>query len=134
MARAGRPRVQDRLGDPLLGDKAEALRGEGRSWSEIGRELGVGRTTARRLALCQNSREASDIKIGAGKGRTDPTDQHPFQNDTTNVPQRPIEEAPAFEEPVSMKEVSEKEEGLPESFRLFEGLLRRADSGGQKRT
>ena len=133
MGSPGRPRVQDRLGDPLLGEKAVALRGEGRSWSEIGLELGIGRSTARRLTLCQNSEDASRHDTAPGSRQGGSPRAHPFQNDTTKVPERQIEEQPTSEKPLMGDKASEKGDELPESFRLFERLLRRAGVGGQKR-
>ncbi|MHA1962573.1 MAG: hypothetical protein ACW99U_20465 [Candidatus Thorarchaeota archaeon] len=48
--RRGRPPVTQSLCDPHLPLKAAVLRNTGRSWSEIASIIGVGRTTAKRLA------------------------------------------------------------------------------------
>lgn len=55
----GRPSVIESKGDPHLALKASAMRSAGYSWSKIAFYLGIGKTTARRLArLCQNENES----------------------------------------------------------------------------
>lgn len=50
----GRPNIMETSGDPQIALKAAGMRSQGLSWSQIASNLGIGRTTARRLAsLCQ---------------------------------------------------------------------------------
>ena len=104
--------MEERLGDPLLVVKARTLRAEGLSWTQIAERLGVGRTTARRL--CQNSEDASRHDTAPGSRQGGSPRAHPFQNDTTKVPERQIEEQPTSEKPLMGDKASEKGDELPE--------------------
>ena len=56
----GRPSVIERNGNPDLANEVIKMRNLGFSWSKIANELGISRTSARRLCqkppkVCQNS-------------------------------------------------------------------------------
>ena len=107
----GRPSVIESLGDPHLPLKAAVLRNTGRSWSEIASILGVGRTTAKRLATMYQKENESQIEKA-------PNNKMPKKDDTKHE----IEDAqwPSL----SM------EEGildcLPKTFKTFISLVKRA--------
>ena len=109
--RPGRPTVMESRGDPKLPARAAEMRSLGLSWSQIASRLGVGRTTARRLALmcqkdsgCQTGHLVSPIfpkpaKIG---GETSSS-----QNASSALDSGVLEK-------------------LPKTFRIFSELLEKA--------
>lgn len=109
--RRGRPSVIESLGDPHLPLKASALRSTGRSWSEIASLLGVGRTTARRLAtMYQKENESQIEKVSNNR----------IQNESDAGPQKEGDQWPAL----SMDEgILER---MPKTFRIFVSLVKRA--------
>ena len=134
MARVGRPTIQEQLGDSLLAEKAKAYRASGCSWSEVARRLKVGRSTARRLALCQNAHGGAEGTIAEESGSRTSPGRDAFRNGTSNVPEAPQDERRDPDVPAAQAGVSEEDVVLPESFRLFRMILRRAGEGGLKPT
>ena len=119
--RWGRPSLLDRDSDLPL--KASKLRDLGHSWSEIGCELGVSRSSARRLAsLCKK----------ASNSQTEGSADSP-------VPNRSVSETCA--EKACDPTVGDKEGGdvcsmafMPKSFEEFKIILKKADVERPKRT
>ena len=115
MVRAGRPSLEETRGDPRLAEKAQALRAMGLSWSQVAERLGVGRTSARRLCL-ERSRGPGLETEAAPEAEHDPAGP-PFRNRAETVPKPPH----------SLEGRSWTElDAMPETFRLFAKLLRRA--------
>ena len=120
----------ERTGDPSLPEKASTLREQGLSWSQIAAKLGIGRTTARRL--CRNQPAAAGGDIDRSSVDEDVSSEPSFQNGAQTVP-LPAHEAAAAARGASATP-SDMEEGghLPETFRIFASLLRKAAQEGQK--
>jgi len=119
--RWGRPSLLDKDAD--LPSRVAELRNSGRSWSEIASELGVSRSSARRLAnLCQKAsnsqiEECADISVS----------------------NRPVSETCANKEGDSLISADEgKGEGImalmPQTIKVFKELLKKADVERSKRT
>ena len=128
--RGGRPTVEDRLGDPAVASKALELRNRGFSWAQIARRLNVGRTTARRL--CQKASGGSGVTVRADEGKeTIPVDP-PFRNGAQSVPNALGAGGHDVFKQDATDEDSEEGVDMPETFRLFSDLLRRAAEGHAK--
>lgn len=109
--RRGRPSVIESLDDPHLPLKASALRSTGRSWSEIASLLGVGRTTARRLATMCQKENASQIEKGSNnRSRKESDARHQKEGD----------QWPALSTDEGILEC------MPKTFRIFASLVKRA--------
>ncbi|MEE9116767.1 MAG: hypothetical protein V3U09_07715 [Thermoplasmata archaeon] len=109
--RRGRPSVIESLGDPHLPLKASALRSTGRSWSEIASLLGVGRTTAKRLAtMYQKGNEGQIEKVSNNR----------IQNESDAGPQKEGDQWPEFSMDEGILEC------MPKTFRIFASLVKRA--------
>ncbi len=109
--RRGRPSVIESLGDPHLPLKASALRSTGRSWSEIASLLGVGRTTAKRLAtMYQKGNEGQIEKVSNNR----------IQNESDAGPQKEGDQLPALSIDEGILEC------MPKTFRIFASLVKRA--------
>ncbi len=131
------------MGDSALPTKARALREQGMSWSEVAGILGVARTTARRLCLEAQERDIGEIPVK--NAQDDVSGQAQFWNDAKNVQKHtnkacggnrgeaddgtPAEDDAAGE---SDRPNSEDEQHLPETFRLFASLLRKASEAKGK--
>lgn len=120
----------ERTGDPSLPEKARTLREQGLSWSQVATKLGIGRTTARRLCRSQPAADGGDT--GRSSVGEDVPSEPPFQNGAQTVPSPARETATAAREASGTP--SDMEEGghLPETFRIFASLLRKAAQEGQK--
>lgn len=110
-SRRGRPSVMESLGDPHLPQKASALRSTGRSWSEIASLLGVGRTTAKRLATMYQKENESQIDKA-------PNNKMPKKDDTKHEIEDTQWPALSIDEGIL--------ERLPKTFKIFISLVRRA--------
>ncbi len=109
--RRGRPSVIESLGDPHLPLKASALHNTGRSWSETASILGVGRTTAKRLAtMYQKENESQIEKLSNNKT--------PKETDAGNDEEGSQWSALSIEEGIL--------ECMPKTFRIFASLAKRA--------
>lgn len=109
--RRGRPSVIESLGDPQLPLKASALRSTGRSWSEIASLLGVGRTTAKRLATMFQKDNESQIEKGTNN-------KMPKKDDTKHEIEDIQWPALSVDEGIL--------ERMPKTFRIFVSLVKRA--------
>ena len=141
--RGGRPRVEQLMGDPALSVKARALREQGMSWSEVAGSLGVGRTTARRL--CLEARESDVGEIPVKNAQDGASGQAQFWNDAKNVQKHTNKacggnQGEADDETTAEDDAAgesdapnpEDEQHLPETFRLFASLLRKASEAKGK--
>jgi len=98
------------------------------SWSQIGERLNVGRTTARRLCQNRGSARGGQVVIVSGSGSV--PGLIPFRNGASNVPESGPGETRGDDPAQPVRENPEDNEALPESFQLFQTLLRRAREQG----
>jgi hypothetical protein len=120
--KAGRPTVAEVRGDPNIASKAAELRDLGRSWSEIASELGISRSSARRLVnVCQKALN-SQIEEDTG----------------SSVPEIGVSETCTRKEVDSSTSTDERDDGgtmalMPKSLKIFKKLLKKADEERSKR-
>lgn len=107
----GRPTVAEVKGDTNLAARASELRDIGLSWSQIASNLGVGRTTARRLTIAYQKE----------KSRWTREDSNP------SVPKAHVSDTPESKGQYIAFSIDDDILGkLPKTFQMFSVLLEKA--------
>lgn len=139
--RGGRPTIEETRGDPLLAEKARALRDAGLSWSQVAERLGVGRTTARRLCLYSRNRSGTDSAGGDDLSAPNPGRRFRNGSEIVPIPEHSNHDggagsglegsdAPGSKDGTELPQETPagEAEGLPQTFQLFARLLRKASA------